>query len=86
MDESTGFRTSEMNWHATDLPDKVSKFKQYCNLKFSCSFAKKTEKEQVSFILLWIGRQGSRPTTAGRGMTIPKARSLAKFGSGSKDI
>ena len=32
MAESTDFRTLEMNWHATDLPDEFAKFKQYCNL------------------------------------------------------
>lgn len=58
MAETTGFRTPEMNWHAADLPDEFAKFKQYCNLIFSGPFEKKTEKEQASFILLWIGRQG----------------------------
>ena len=32
MAESTGFRTPEMNWHATDLPDEFAKFKQYCSI------------------------------------------------------
>ena len=33
------------------------KFKQDCNLIFDQAFSRKTEKEQASFILLWIGRQ-----------------------------
>lgn len=58
MAVAMGFRTPEMNWDAADLPDEFAKFKQYCNLIFSGPFSKKTQKEQASFILLWIGRQG----------------------------
>ena len=55
---ATGFKTPEMNWDAADLRDELAKFKQYCDLIFSGPYSRKTEKEQASFILLWIGRQG----------------------------
>ena len=62
---ATGLKTPEMKWDAADLRDELAKFKQYCDLFFqycdlifSGPYSRKTEKEQVSFILLWIGRQG----------------------------
>ena len=55
---AAGFKTPEMNWDATDLRDELARFKQYCDLIFSGPFAKKSPKEQATFILLWIGRQG----------------------------
>ena len=58
MAAGVGFKTPEMNWDASDLRDELVKFKQYCDPIFSGSYSKKSEKEQASFILLWIGRQG----------------------------
>ena len=53
-----GFKTPEMNWDTADLRDELAKFKQYSDLIFSGPYSRKTDKEQASFILLWIGRQG----------------------------
>ena len=49
-----------MNWDATDLRDKLAKFKQYRDFIFSGPYSEKPAKEQAlaTFILLWIGRQG----------------------------
>ena len=47
-----------MNWDAADWRDELAKFKQYCDLIFSGPYSRKTEKEQASFVLLWIGTQG----------------------------
>ena len=58
MATAAGFKTPEMNWDATDLRDEFAKFKQYCDLIFSGPYSKKSPKEQATFILLWIGRQG----------------------------
>ena len=62
---ATGFKTPEMKWDAADLQGELAKFKQYCDLffqycdlKFSGPPSRKTEREQASFILLCIGRQG----------------------------
>ena len=58
MAGAISFKTPELNWDATDLADELAKFKQYCNLIFTGPYSKKSDKEQASFILLWIGRQG----------------------------
>ena len=58
MATAVGFKSPEMNWNATDLRDELVKFKQYCDLIFSRPYSKKSPKEQATFILLWIGRQG----------------------------
>ena len=55
---ATGFKSPEMNWDPADLSDELAKFKQFCNLIFSGPYSQKMEKEEASFILLWIGRQG----------------------------
>ena len=55
---ATGFKTPEINWDVADLRDELAKFKQYCDLISSRPYSRKTEKEEASFILLWIGRQG----------------------------
>ncbi|CAB3986268.1 Hypothetical predicted protein [Paramuricea clavata] len=55
---ATGFTPPTTNWNASDIPDEFNSFKQYCNLVFDGPFLKKTEKENASYILLWIGRQG----------------------------
>ena len=47
-----------MNWNATNLPDELAQFKQYCNLIFEGPFSKRTDKEKTSYILLWIGKTG----------------------------
>ena len=47
-----------MNWNATNLPDELAQFKQYCNLIFEGRFSKRTDKEKTSYILLWIGKTG----------------------------
>ena len=35
MAGAISFETPELNWVATDLADKLAKFKQYCNLIFT---------------------------------------------------
>ena len=56
----TRFKTPEMNWDVADLRDELAKFKQYCNLIFSRPNSRTAEKEQASFILLRIDRQGKQ--------------------------
>ena len=58
MATATGFKTPQMNWYATNLRDELAKFMQYCDLIFSRPYSKKSPKEQATFILLWMGRQG----------------------------
>ena len=53
MATAAGFKTLEMNWDATDLRDELSKFMTYS------ATSNESVKEQATFIVLWIARQGS---------------------------
>ena len=67
------------------IADELAKFKQYCNLIFTGPYSKKSDKEQASFISLWIGRQGLDCLTAWPGTTKRPKRILWKSGSASKN-
>lgn len=58
MVTTDGFKISQMNFEAQDFRDEFAKFMQHCNLIFTGPYAKKTQKEQFFFILLWIGIHG----------------------------
>ena len=47
-----------LNWSSDNLPDPFCSFEQYCSLIFEGPFSAKTEKEKVTYLLLWIGRHG----------------------------
>ena len=47
-----------MNWETHDLPSAFRSFRQYCDLIFEGPYAKKTEREKVTYLLLWIGQHG----------------------------
>ena len=55
---SSGFATPSLNWEAPDLPNAFRSFRQYCNLIFEGPYSAKSERETVTFLLLWIGRHG----------------------------
>ena len=76
---ASGFKPPEMNWDATHLRDEFAKFKQYCELIFSRPYSKKTEKEQASFILLWIGRQGIQTYNSWNWTEADDSTKLAKI-------
>ena len=55
------FKAPTFNWENTTstLPQQLKSFKRYCELLLSTTaHAKKTKKEKVSHILLWMGPQG----------------------------
>ena len=52
---SAGFSPPSMNWEAPNVAEEFRRFKQYCELIFDGPFSKKSKKERISFILLWIG-------------------------------
>ena len=58
MAKALAFTPPKMDWEATNLPDELARFKQYCSLIFTGPFADLSDKERVSYILLWIDRQG----------------------------
>ena len=81
MAAGAGFKTPDMNWDASDLRDELAKFKQYCDLIFSGPYSKKSEKEQASFILLWISSQGLETYNSWTWENAEDSAKPAKFGS-----
>ena len=73
----------ELERHLTDLRDELSKFKQYCNLIFSGPYPMKSAKEQATFVLLWIGRQGLETCSS---WTWEEAEVQRKYGSDLRDM
>ena len=55
---SSGFATPSLNWSSPNLPEAFRSFCQYSTLIFDGPFANKTEKEKVTYLLLWIGSHG----------------------------
>ena len=55
---SSGFATPSLNWSSPNLPEAFRSFRQYSTLIFDGPFANKTEKEKVTYLLLWIGSHG----------------------------
>ena len=55
---ASGFNTPTLNRSSDNLSEAFRSFKQYCELIFDGPFSKKSAKEQVTFILLWIGSRG----------------------------
>ena len=47
-----------LNGSSDNLPDVSLSFEQYCSVIFEGPFSAKTEKEKVTYLLLWIGRNG----------------------------
>ena len=57
----------------------------HCNVIFTGLFSKKSQKEQASFILLWIGRQGIECFNSWTWVNNEDRRNPGKFGSDSKN-
>ena len=55
---SSGFASPSLNWETPDLPNAFRSFRQYCNLIFEGPYSANSEREKVTFLLLWIGRHG----------------------------
>ena len=60
MGEMTGINPPCMDWSSKDLPTTFGNFKHYCELIFTGPLNKKTDKEKVTYILLWLGQEGIR--------------------------
>ena len=56
----SGIPPPVMNWDASNLPEEWQKFKLHIELIFSGPLNSKTEEEQVSYLLLWIGQPGRK--------------------------
>ena len=53
-----GFEPPSMDWNASSVPAEFASFKQTCDLVFDGPYSGKSEKEKVSYLLLWVGRPG----------------------------
>ena len=58
MGELSGVSPPKMDWNTPDLPTTFQAFKQYCNLIFAGPFSGKSDEEQITYILIWIGQEG----------------------------
>ena len=55
---TSGFAPPSLSWSSTNLPEAYRSFRQYTTLIFDGPFANKTEKEKVTYLLIWIGSHG----------------------------
>ena len=55
---ASGFSTPSLSWNSPNLPEAFRSFRQYSTLIFDGPFANKSEKEKVTYLLLWIGIHG----------------------------
>ncbi|MES9883587.1 MAG: RNase H-like domain-containing protein [Sedimenticola sp.] len=56
--ELAGIPPPVMKWEDTNLSDAWGKFEQHVKLIFSGPLKSKSEEEQVSYLLLWVGDKG----------------------------
>ena len=54
----SGLPTPTMDWHASDAPRALSKFKELCNLLFNGPLGDLSEERKVNYLLLWVGEEG----------------------------
>ena len=58
MAEQAGLPATKMDWHASDTPQALKKFKAVCELYFSGPLKEKSEQEKISYLLIWSGDEG----------------------------
>ena len=58
MAELAGLPTPRMDWSSSDAPQALTKFKNLCELYFTGPLKEKSEEEQVSYLLIWSGKEG----------------------------
>ncbi|XP_071842713.1 uncharacterized protein [Apostichopus japonicus] len=58
MGELSGITPPVFDWRSHDLPYAFQNFQSYCKLIFTGPLASKSPKEQVTYLLLWMGQEG----------------------------
>ena len=53
-----GLPIPRMDWSSTDAPQALKKFKSLCQLYFAGPLKDKSKEEQVSYLLIWSGKEG----------------------------
>ncbi|XP_053389557.1 uncharacterized protein K02A2.6-like [Mercenaria mercenaria] len=56
--EFGGIQPPVMHWEDSNLPEAWEKFQRHAELVFSGPLKGKTEEEQISYLLLWVGEKG----------------------------
>ena len=54
----SGITPPVMNWDSSNLPSTWEKFERHIKLIFSGPLKEKSEEEQISFLLIWVGEKG----------------------------
>ena len=55
---ASGFATPSLSWNFPNLLEAFRSFRQYSTLIIDGPFTNKSEKEKVTYLLLWIGSHG----------------------------
>ena len=75
----SGIPHPRINWDSTNLPDEWDKFQHHVELIFSGPLKAKSEEEQVSYLLLWIGEQGRQIYKTWTGISDGDAKKLKTY-------
>ena len=81
---ATGFKTTEINWEASDLREELANSTHYCDLILSGPRSRKSAKQVASFIMLSIGRKKNRDKTIRCGKMPKTAKNKSKSGRDSR--
>ena len=58
MAELAGLPVPRMDWHSSDAPQALKKFKAFAELYFKGPLIDKSEEEKISYLLIWSGEEG----------------------------
>ena len=75
----SGIPPPTMNWDATNMPEEWQKFKLHVELIFKGPLKSKSEEEQVSYLLLWVGQQGRDVYKTWKDISATDAKKLETF-------
>ena len=56
--EMAGIPPPRMDWESSNIPDSWEKFKAHVELIFKGPLKRKTEEDQIAYLLLWVGDKG----------------------------
>ena len=67
-----------MDWPWTNVPQVLKKFKSLCQLYFAGPLKDKSKEEQVSYFLIWSGKQGIELVSTGS-LTTDEKKKLSTY-------
>ena len=57
MAELAGLPVPRMDWHSSDAPQALKKFKAFAELYFKGPLSDRSEEEKISYLLIWSGEE-----------------------------